>query len=96
MCLILTSQIKTFALFRKWKAFSVWRKNVRTTKIKGCKKALDDNLFIVNPVSKHCHYELASIQLLILRYLFNSSFHDCVLNKFSLKTKIKMSVYVIC
>ncbi|XP_005111328.3 dynein heavy chain 6, axonemal, partial [Aplysia californica] len=42
-------KIKTFALFRKWKAFSVWRKNVRTTKIKGCKKALDDNLFIVNP-----------------------------------------------
>ncbi|GFR91980.1 dynein heavy chain 6, axonemal-like, partial [Elysia marginata] len=42
-------KIRTFALFRKWKAFSVWRKNVRTTKIKSCKKSLDDNLFIVNP-----------------------------------------------
>ncbi|PVD36438.1 hypothetical protein C0Q70_03422 [Pomacea canaliculata] len=41
--------IPTFKLFRKWKAFSVWRKNVRTKKIKTCKKALNENLFIVNP-----------------------------------------------
>lgn len=44
-------QIKTFALFRKWKAFNVWRKNVRTKKITECTKALNENLFIVNPVS---------------------------------------------
>ncbi|XP_055873384.1 dynein axonemal heavy chain 6-like isoform X2 [Biomphalaria glabrata] len=42
-------KIKTFALFRIWKAFSVWYKNVRTSKIKSCKKSLDENLFIVNP-----------------------------------------------
>ncbi|XP_059155726.1 dynein axonemal heavy chain 6-like isoform X2 [Physella acuta] len=42
-------KIKTFALFRKWKAFSVWRKNVRSSKIKSYKKNLDENLFIVNP-----------------------------------------------
>ncbi|BFZ25685.1 hypothetical protein BsWGS_28724 [Bradybaena similaris] len=42
-------KIKTFAMFRVWKAFSVWRKNVRTTKTKICKKALNENLFIVNP-----------------------------------------------
>ncbi|XP_046331899.2 dynein axonemal heavy chain 6-like [Haliotis rufescens] len=42
-------QIPAFALFRKWKAFSVWRKNVRTKKIQGCKKQLNENLFIVNP-----------------------------------------------
>ena len=44
-------QIPTFALFRKWKAFSVWRRNVKTKKIHNCKKALNENLFIVNPVS---------------------------------------------
>ena len=44
-------KIKTFKLFRKWKAFSVWRKNVRTNRIHNCTKALNENLFIVNPVS---------------------------------------------
>ncbi|CAH1788943.1 unnamed protein product, partial [Owenia fusiformis] len=42
-------KIKAFRLFRKWKAFSVWRKNVVTNKAKKCKKALNENLFIVNP-----------------------------------------------
>ncbi|XP_066430422.1 dynein axonemal heavy chain 6 isoform X1 [Eleutherodactylus coqui] len=41
-------QIPTFALFRKWKAFTVWRKNVRAKKISECRKALQENLFIVN------------------------------------------------
>jgi hypothetical protein len=44
-------QIGAFRLFRKWKAFSVWRKNVLTKKVANCKKALNENLFIVNPVS---------------------------------------------
>ncbi|GCC25591.1 hypothetical protein chiPu_0004002 [Chiloscyllium punctatum] len=42
-------QIPVFALFRKWKAFTVWRKNVRSKKINNCRRALQDNLFIVNP-----------------------------------------------
>ncbi|XP_013408536.1 dynein heavy chain 6, axonemal [Lingula anatina] len=42
-------KISVFAKFRKWKAFSVWRKNVRTKKLSDCKKALNENLFIVNP-----------------------------------------------
>ncbi|CAD5112359.1 DgyrCDS1592 [Dimorphilus gyrociliatus] len=41
-------KIPVFKLFRKWKAFTVWRNNVRTTKVKDCKKALTENLFIVN------------------------------------------------
>ncbi|ESO94694.1 hypothetical protein LOTGIDRAFT_144909 [Lottia gigantea] len=42
------TKIPVFSLFRKWKAFSVWRKNVRTKKIQNCKKSLNSNLFIVN------------------------------------------------
>ncbi|XP_060075174.1 dynein axonemal heavy chain 6-like [Ylistrum balloti] len=42
-------KIRTFALFRKWKAFNVWRKNVRTKRLKDCTKSLNENLFIVNP-----------------------------------------------
>ncbi|XP_075463117.1 dynein axonemal heavy chain 6 isoform X2 [Ascaphus truei] len=41
-------RIPTFALFRKWKAFVVWRKNVRSKRISECRKALQENLFIIN------------------------------------------------
>ncbi|MGH0158034.1 UNVERIFIED_CONTAM: hypothetical protein FKN15_035545 [Acipenser sinensis] len=41
-------QIPAFSLFRKWKAFKVWRTNVRSKKINECRKALQDHLFIVN------------------------------------------------
>lgn len=43
------TKIPIFSLFRKWKAFNVWKKNVRTKKITGCRKSLRKNLFIVNP-----------------------------------------------
>ncbi|XP_074141707.1 dynein axonemal heavy chain 6 isoform X2 [Sminthopsis crassicaudata] len=42
------TKIPIFSRFRKWKAFTVWRKNVRSKKTSGCRKALQDNLFIVN------------------------------------------------
>ncbi|XP_072373357.1 dynein axonemal heavy chain 6 [Scyliorhinus torazame] len=56
-------RIPVFALFRKWKAFTVWRKNVRSKKITNCRRALQDNLFIVNSslrpallnISDMCH-----------------------------------------
>ncbi|XP_054978204.1 dynein axonemal heavy chain 6 [Sorex araneus] len=41
-------KIPIFSLFRKWKAFTVWKKNVRSKKINGCKKTLQKRLFIVN------------------------------------------------
>ncbi|XP_015770017.1 PREDICTED: dynein heavy chain 6, axonemal-like [Acropora digitifera] len=41
-------KIPTFANFRMWKAFVVWRKNVKTKKITQCKNQLQENLFIVN------------------------------------------------
>ncbi|XP_044515237.1 dynein axonemal heavy chain 6 [Gracilinanus agilis] len=41
-------KVPIFSRFRKWKAFTVWRKNVRSKKINECRKSLLDNLFIVN------------------------------------------------
>ncbi|XP_019622649.1 PREDICTED: dynein heavy chain 6, axonemal-like [Branchiostoma belcheri] len=41
-------KIPVFYLFRKWKAFTTWRKNVRHKKIMQCRKRLNENLFIVN------------------------------------------------
>ena len=43
-------QIKVFHQFRMWKAFYVWKKNVRGKKFTDHKKQLNENLFIVNPV----------------------------------------------
>ncbi|KAI4587317.1 hypothetical protein MJG53_005104 [Ovis ammon polii x Ovis aries] len=42
------TKIPIFSLFRKWKAFNVWKKNVRSKKISGCRKSLQKDLFIVN------------------------------------------------
>lgn len=44
-------KIKTFSNFRMWKAFAVWRKNVRSKKMSKCKTDLEENLFIANEVS---------------------------------------------
>lgn len=50
------TKIPIFALFRKWKAFNVWKKNVRSKKISGCRKSLQKNLFIVNHVRIYLSY----------------------------------------
>lgn len=42
------TKIPIFFLFRKWKAFNVWKKNVRSKKITACRQALQKSLFIVN------------------------------------------------
>ncbi|XP_064174621.1 dynein axonemal heavy chain 6 isoform X1 [Anguilla rostrata] len=40
--------IPLFARFRRWKAFRVWRTNVRTKSMSKCKQLLQRNLFVVN------------------------------------------------
>nr|XP_036867942.1 dynein heavy chain 6, axonemal [Manis javanica] len=57
------TKIPIFALFRKWKAFNVWKKNVRFKKITGCRKSLQKNLFIVNR-----HLQLALLKISELCY----------------------------
>uniref|UniRef100_A0A8C3XVM5 Uncharacterized protein n=1 Tax=Chelydra serpentina TaxID=8475 RepID=A0A8C3XVM5_CHESE len=42
------TKIPIFAIFCKLKSFTEWRKNVRAKKISACRKALQENLFIVN------------------------------------------------
>lgn len=43
-------RIPVFALFRKWKAFRVWRTNVRYKKISKCRRSLQEHLFVLNEV----------------------------------------------
>lgn len=50
-------RIPLFTLFRKWKAFRVWRANVRSKNISKCRRSLQENLFILNEVCpKLCVY----------------------------------------
>lgn len=48
VCFAKLVKIGIFAKFRKWKAFSVWRKNVSSKILHSRKKTLNENLFIVN------------------------------------------------
>ncbi|XP_028810647.1 dynein heavy chain 6, axonemal isoform X2 [Denticeps clupeoides] len=41
-------RLPTFAQYRKWKAFWVWRSNIRSKKISQCRHSLKQELFIAN------------------------------------------------
>lgn len=59
--------IPVFFLFRKWKAFRVWRANVRNKKISKCIRSLQEHLFILNEVCQSLLY------VNLYRYGFNKS-----------------------
>ncbi|XP_050294811.1 dynein axonemal heavy chain 6 [Anthonomus grandis grandis] len=42
--------IRTFRMFRKWKGFYVWRKNIIYTKFTTAQKSLAENIFFLNPL----------------------------------------------
>ncbi|MEJ1286615.1 hypothetical protein NN561_017623 [Cricetulus griseus] len=78
------TKIPIFALFRKWKAFSVWRKNVRSKKITSCRKALQKNLFIVNPYLRPALLKINEMcyQLSFMGLCYIEKFHTYTLQEF--------------
>lgn len=62
-------RIPVFFLFRKWKAFRVWRANVRNKKISKCIRSLQEHLFILNEVCQSLLY------VNLYRYGFNKSWY---------------------
>jgi len=48
--------MRVFYQFRKWKAFKVWKDNVRSKKVQNAKRTLEENLFFLHPVSVLKHY----------------------------------------
>ncbi|XP_052028538.1 LOW QUALITY PROTEIN: dynein axonemal heavy chain 6 [Apodemus sylvaticus] len=78
------TKIPIFALFRKWKAFSVWRKNVRSKKITGCRKALRKNLFIVNPYLRPALLKINEMCYLLsfMGLCYIEKFHTYTLQEF--------------
>ena len=47
--------IPRFKLFRLWKSFTLWRNSVRQIKTIRCRKYLQENLPVLNPVSVVAH-----------------------------------------
>lgn len=43
-----------FNRFRKWKTIKMWRKIVLRHSIEECSKNLEERLFFLNPIMRHC------------------------------------------
>lgn len=62
-------KIKTFRMFRKWKGFYVWRKNIIFAKFITAQKNLNHNMFILNPMLRQ---GLLDIQYMCYKMVDNS------------------------
>ncbi|KAG7211515.1 hypothetical protein KM043_010782 [Ampulex compressa] len=65
-------KIRTFAFFRLWKAFYVWRKSITCRKFSEAKNYMDQNLFILDPILSKALLEVKSMCTAFL----NCSFID--------------------
>ncbi|CAL7933549.1 unnamed protein product [Xylocopa violacea] len=65
-------KIKTFVIFRMWKAFYVWKKSVSYEKFVKAKNYIEENLFISDPILSKALLEIKSMCSIFL----NSSFFD--------------------
>ncbi|XP_053520536.1 dynein axonemal heavy chain 6 [Artibeus jamaicensis] len=84
------SRIPLFSLFRKWKAFNVWKKNVRSKKISGSRKSLQKNLFIVNRYLRPALLKINKLcyQLSFMRLCYIEKGHTYTLKEFK-ATQVK-------
>ncbi|XP_043248669.1 dynein axonemal heavy chain 6 [Colletes gigas] len=71
-------KIKTFALFRKWKTFYVWRKSVTRRKFVNARNYLKENLFISDPILSKALLEIKSMCSI---FLDSSFFNDTVIEE---------------
>ncbi|XP_070092321.1 dynein axonemal heavy chain 6 isoform X4 [Equus caballus] len=86
------TKIPIFSLFRKWKAFNVWKKNVRSKKISGCRKALQKNLFIVNQYLRPALLKINELcyQLSFMGLCYIEKCHTYTLQEFKLAQVIRL------
>ena len=54
-------KIKSFFMFRIWKSFATWRKNVRYRTVKKCQKSLHESLFLLHPSLRPALLEIKSL-----------------------------------
>ncbi|XP_076248728.1 dynein heavy chain at 16F [Calliopsis andreniformis] len=65
-------QIRTFVVFRMWKAFYVWQKSIACKKFIRARNYLQENLFISDPILSTALLEIKSM----CSIFFDSSFFD--------------------
>uniref|UniRef100_A0A8C4KUF5 Dynein axonemal heavy chain 6 n=1 Tax=Equus asinus asinus TaxID=83772 RepID=A0A8C4KUF5_EQUAS len=92
------TKIPIFSLFRKWKAFNVWKKNVRSKKISGCRKALQKNLFIVNQYLRPALLKINELcyQLSFMGLCYIEKCHTYTLQEFKLAQVIRLEEVTEC
>ncbi|XP_045684006.1 dynein axonemal heavy chain 6 [Phyllostomus hastatus] len=85
-------RIPLFSLFRKWKAFNVWKKNVRSKKISGSRKSLQKNLFIVNRYLRPALLKINELcyQLSFMRLCYIEKGHTYTLQEFKATQVIRL------
>ncbi|KAF6321024.1 dynein axonemal heavy chain 6 [Rhinolophus ferrumequinum] len=85
-------KIPVFSLFRKWKAFNVWKKNVRSKKINGCRKSLQKNLFIVNHYLRPALLKINDLcyQLSFMRLCYIEKGHTFSLQEFKVVQALRL------
>ncbi|XP_058809206.1 dynein axonemal heavy chain 6 [Phymastichus coffea] len=69
---LLLTKIRTFEIFRKWKAFNVWRKTIKYNKIMQARNYLEKNLFFCDDILRKALLEIRGMCSIFL----NSSFVD--------------------
>ncbi|XP_036080214.1 dynein heavy chain 6, axonemal isoform X7 [Rousettus aegyptiacus] len=86
-------KIPIFSLFRKWKAFNVWKKNVRSKKISGCRKSLQKNLFIVNHYLRPALLKISELcyQLSFMGLCYIEKGHTYTLQEFKAAQVVRLA-----
>ncbi|KAF6103026.1 dynein axonemal heavy chain 6 [Phyllostomus discolor] len=85
-------RIPLFSLFRKWKAFNVWKKNVRSKKISGSRESLQKNLFIVNRYLRPALLKINELcyRLSFMRLCYIEKGHTYTLQEFKATQVIRL------
>ncbi|KAM7079135.1 dynein axonemal heavy chain 6 [Molossus nigricans] len=86
------TKIPIFSLFRKWKAFNVWKKNVRSKKITGCRDSPQKNLFIVNRYLRPALLKINELcyQLRFMGLCYIEKGHTYTLTEFKIAQLIRL------
>lgn len=88
-------QLRTFVIFRMWKAFYIWKKSVTYKKFISAKNFINDNLFITDAILSKALLEIKSMCSIFLDSSFfdNNFFEKILLFYFAEKQVKKLYLY---
>lgn len=84
-------QLRTFIIFRMWKAFYIWRKSVIYKKFISAKNFINDNLFITDAILSKALLEIKSMCTIFLdSSFFDNSFFEKILLFYFAEKQVKI------